>query len=324
MANAEAIELHYYLSGSAHSMDAFLRNRCEAELLAIFQEVATNLGIDVQIEAQALLEGGLRETWKWIGENAPQLSVIVPVVAILLAHTPDIIESEQDVLNKELTELSIKEKKLQINKLKQEMKDLNPKSEPVVLKKAVELLKQNPKIVVRRSNFYKGLSDNITIESIGIVPLDSNNLPKNPEKKVLRKNFRHFVLSSQALKPIVIDDAEIEVVSPVLREGNYKWKGIYEGRLIGFTMHDKHFKNQVMREEITFQHGTFLECVLTVHRKLDEVGEIEVTGYEVSTVIRKYDDRQSVETSQGHTYKQIKQRKESQLVMFNKSNKKPT
>ena len=310
------IELHYYLAGGAHSMDAVLRNRCEAELLAIFQEVALALGVPCEIEAQAITEGGLREVWKWIGENATQLNVVLPVVAILVALAPQLYESEEETLSKELTELSIEEKRLQIEKLKKELREAVPDSEGVVREKAVELLRRDPKIVVRRSNFYKYLLDRKSVEFIGFTPLNSNLLPAEPEKRIPHSEFGRFVLTSHSIKPITVEDAKIEIVSPVLREGNYRWKGIYDGQTIGFTMQDSAFQYLVLREEITFQHGTFLECVLNIQRKLDEVGEVEITGYVVTTVIRKYDDRQAIETPQGRAYKHIKKQRDSQSDLF--------
>lgn len=297
-------------------MDAVLRNRCEAELLALFYEVASSLGVPVQIEAQALTEGGLRDVWKWIGENATQLNVVLPIVAILIALAPHIYESEEEKLSKELTERSIEEKKLQIEKLRKELREVEPQSEEVLRNNAVHLLKQDPKIVVRKSNFYKHLMERENIELIGITPLNSNLLPMFPESTVTRDDFHRFVLTSHSIKPLTIEDATIEIVSPVLREGNYKWKGIYNGQPIGFTMQDSAFRTQVLREEVTFQHGTFLECVLNIQRQLDEVGEIEITGYVVTTVIRKYDDRQSIETFQGRTYKHSKKLRASQHDMF--------
>ena len=315
------IELHYYLAENAHSIDAILRNRCEAELLAIFQEVAMTLGVPCEIEAQALTEGGLREIWKWIGENSTQLNVVLPVVAILIALAPPLYESEEEALSKELTELSIEEKRLQIEKLRRELKQVGSGSEGAIREKAVEVLRRDPKIVVRRSNFYKNLLDRENVEYVGFTPLDPNLLPMESERRIPHSNFERFVLTSHSIKPITIEDAKIEIVSPVLREGNYRWKGIYDGQTIGFTMQDSDFKSLVIREEITFQHGTFLECVLNIQRKLDEVGEIEITGYVVTTVIRKYDDRQSIETPQGRAYKHVKKQRESQSDLFDDGKK---
>lgn len=316
MGASGGIELHYYLAGGAHSIDAVLRNRCEAELLAIFQEVALALGVPCEIEAQALTEGGLREIWKWIGENATQLDVVLAVVAILVALVPSIYESEEETLSKELTELSIEEKKLKIENLRKELREAGPQSEGAIRGNAVQLLRRDPKIMVRRSNFYKQLLDRENVEFIGFTPLNSSLLPAEPERRVPHSDFRRFVLTSHSIKPISIEDAKIEIVSPVLREGNFKWKGIYDGQIIGFTMQDSAFQSLVLREEVTFQHGTFLECVLNIHRKLDEVGEVEITGYIVTTVIRKYDDRQAFETPQGRAYKHVKKLRESHGDLF--------
>lgn len=278
--------------------------------------MALALGVPCEIEAQALTDGGLREIWKWIGENATQLNVVLPVIAILVALAPQLYESEEETLSKELTELSIEEKRLQIEKLKKELREPGPDSESVVREKAVELLRRDPKIVVRRSNFYKYLLGRENIEFIGFTPLNSNLLPAEPEKRVPHSEFGLFVLASHSMKPITVEDAKIEIVSPVLREGNYRWKGIYDGQTISFTMQDSAFRYLVLREEVTFQHGTFLECVLNIQRKLDEVGEVEITGYVVSTVIRKYDDRQAIETPQGRAYKHVKKQRESQSDLF--------
>ncbi len=323
MSSTGGIELHYYLSNNKHSLDAIIRNRCEAELLGIFQEVALALDIPFNVEAQALAEGGLKEVWKWVGENATQLNVVLPTVAILIALAPDIYESKEDELSRELTELSIEEKKLQIEKLRQELKDADPRSENSIQSYAVEVLKRDPKIVVRRSNFYKRLMGAPHIESIGVTPLNTNLLPSERERQVPQSVFKNFILTSHSIKPITIEDANIEIISPVLRDGSYKWKGIFNGQPIGFSMNDRLFRSLVLQEEVTFQHGTFLECVLNINRQLDEVGEVEITSYVVATVIRKYDDRQSIETPQGRSYKHAKKLSESQEELFKDGDESP-
>lgn len=37
MSFGEKLELHYYLNNGSHSMDALVRNKCEAEILAKFK-----------------------------------------------------------------------------------------------------------------------------------------------------------------------------------------------------------------------------------------------------------------------------------------------
>jgi hypothetical protein len=50
-------------------MDAFVRNKCEAELLAILQEVCAIIGSSIKVETIPSEEGGLREYWKILGDN---------------------------------------------------------------------------------------------------------------------------------------------------------------------------------------------------------------------------------------------------------------
>jgi len=40
-------------------MNAFTRNYCEKEILLIFKEVSQILNIEIELEAEALKEGGL-------------------------------------------------------------------------------------------------------------------------------------------------------------------------------------------------------------------------------------------------------------------------
>lgn len=313
---AGALELHYYLKDDRHFMDAALRNQCELELLALFREVSAVLGIPIALEAQALREGGLRDIWRVAGQNAPQLTLLGMIVTILLSIAPLVHQSDASKLSEQLTELQIEKTKLEIEKLKKQVQDLQTNTESTVKHNAIDLLRNDPKIVVRRSNFYKQLSPYGIVTQIGIIPYNTLLEPIQSEVVVPRTKFSQFVLVSQALKPETVEDASIQLVSPVLREGNFKWKGIYNKQAINFSMQDSIFRNQVLREPITFQHGTVLECVLDVHRKLNEVGEIEITGYAVKTVIRKLDETQSIETPQGREYKQAKRLKESQGDMF--------
>ena len=57
----EKLELHYYLSGESHSMDAFVKNKAEAELLKVFKEISDILKLDLSFEIEALTEGGIKE-----------------------------------------------------------------------------------------------------------------------------------------------------------------------------------------------------------------------------------------------------------------------
>ena len=78
------LELHYYFQDSSHSMDAYIRNKCEAELLALIKEVSAITGLDVSLDAEALREGGLRNVWKVLGKNSTQILVIIAILTLIL------------------------------------------------------------------------------------------------------------------------------------------------------------------------------------------------------------------------------------------------
>jgi hypothetical protein len=113
------------------------------------------------------------------------------------------------------------------------------------------------------------------------------------------------------------DNALIEVFAPVLTDGNYHWRGYYLGDPISFAMLDPQFKASIVAKKVHFQHGTRLKCVLNIHRKYDELGEVTITGYSVVTVLDQSEaGTDFVETPQGRSYRHAKALRESQGDMF--------
>lgn len=312
----KTIELHYYFEDNTHSMNAFSRNKAEAELLAVLKRSAELLGIGLELEAQALSEGGLKEILKFLGDNSTQINILLVVAALLLTRVPAPSDPEQDALTLQLTRLGVEEKQLQIERLKRELGETNV--DRFDQEKASRVIAGDPKILIRRSNFFHELIQETKIDSIGVSPFAADGGRLLDEQKVLRADFPRFILQSRSLDPQIIDDAKIEIISPVLKEDRFRWKGIFEGESIGFEMQDADFKTQVLNEKVTFQHGTCIECVLVISRKLDEVGDLVVTGYAVTTVIRKFDDRQSIETRQGRSYRQAQKLREGQEDLFSR------
>ena len=84
-------------------------------------------------------------------------------------------------------------------------------------------------------------------------------------------------------------------------------------------MQDSAFRDAVLLENISFQHGTKIVCVLVMHRELDEIGEIKITDYAVTTVIEKVDGDHAIETIQGKEYRHAKKLAKSQGNLFNEN-----
>ena len=113
------LQFHYYFSNESHSMDAIVRNQCETEIISILYEIANILDVSVAIESEARQEGGLRDIWRLANSNAGILSVIVGVASIAIPLLPK-SDSELERLQKEELRLSIEEKRLRIQTLKQQ------------------------------------------------------------------------------------------------------------------------------------------------------------------------------------------------------------
>lgn len=310
---ANKFELHYYLEFGSHQINAFLRNKCEAELLAIISEISAVLDIEAELVASAVERGGFREFWDVVKGNASAITVVLLIAQILITVTPLLHESKSEELEKELNRLKIEETKLNIERLRKEVQESAPTPETV--EKAASHLSRNLKIIKRKSNFYAALSARHEVSKVGFSVLNSDFIKTSRERQVLRADFRKYILNSNKLKSEEIE-AEVEIVSPVLKEGKYKWKGIYNDQLIGFDMLDLAFKDMVLLDNMPFRHGSSIICVLRIQRELDEVGDVKITGYAVTTVIEKTDGISSVETSQGKKYRHAKKYIEGQGNLF--------
>lgn len=308
------LELHYHLSDNAHSMDAFVRNKSEGEALSAFLHIAQQLGISVQLESSAYQEGGLKEIWGFIGANKDQLGWLLAIIVFLFSRFPA-TDPETDALNKEVLKLTIEEKKINLEKLKRELH-----SEPIkdaTVGVAAQALESDLKVATRRSNFYRGLQAYSKVTAVGFTPIPNGAVQWPEEKTIARADFAKFIQLTDRLPIEVVDGAQIEIVAPVLKEGNYQWRGMFLGQPVSFAMLDEQFKSRVLERKISFQHGSTIECSLNIHRKFNEVGDIAITGYSVVTVISTFDGVTSEETPQGKRHKFARKQAENQGVLFN-------
>lgn len=308
------LELHYYFdeNDETHSMDAFVRNRCEYELLQIHNELQKELELNIKVESEAFEEGGLIELWTFLSDNAIQLTLIITAVAQVLSRIP----LGKSRLERTNLNLSIEERKLNIELLK---KNLKEKEIPSVNIETINLIiDYNPKIIKHISNFYKQLYNYPKVKKISTKKLTEKKQETEKPLFVYRKDFDKFILDGDELEPVIDDSATIEIISPVLKKGKYKWKGLYNKAqgAIDFFMKDKVFKETVVAEGVAFKNGTFIDCILEISRKINELGEIYNSSYSVMTVLKKHDENVSVETPQGRKYRQEKDAEKSQLKLF--------
>jgi len=295
-------------------MDALLRNRCESELLALAYELIKEFDLDISLNIEALQEGGIRQIWDLLGKNSPQLTFFTAIAALVVPFYMNHTDSELLALQKQDTLLSIEERQLTIRKLKIELDKGKLSSQSLTT--ASQLANSNRKIIYRKSNFYNHLLKTSDVTQVGFSELGENNQPLSNEIIIPREKFSRFILRSNKLPVEVIEDAQIEIVSPVLREGNAKWKGIYIGETpISFEMNDNTFKGDVLAKKVSFTNGNIIVCVLEIHRELDEAGEIKITKYSVTSVLKKADNGTLTETTSSKQYRYEKEQSSRQTSL---------
>lgn len=318
---APALEIHYYLKDDLHSIDAALLHKCEGEALSAFLYIAERLGFDVVLEATVATEGGYRQIWKFV-KNPKNLGVTTVLattliggatVATSLLNTlvtaavtiwvaPAKPDAALEALQAELLRKSIEEKALEIkaktlayeDALEQRSQKKTPQQpqDPAVDSGAPTDRQAEPqpslqtdlRVVTRRTNFYKSLLPYSRVTGIGYGWIAPGDETLSEHRYVDRREFIDFIRPVEQVEPRIVPDAIIQLVAPVLRDSELKWRGIFEGSSIAFDMKDNDFKAGVLRKGVQFQNGDAITCLLHVKFKVNEVGEKVVAGHEVYTV----------------------------------------
>lgn len=316
LVDGNALELHYWFDDNTHLMDANVQNKCEYEFLGILKEISRTYNVIVTVETKPLANGGLRRWFKIAvkDENKKATITIAIIAALLTAVLVTPITTSISKMTEKLIERIFEDpeiKKLEKEKLKLEIEKLKQETS-----KNTILLDGNNIVKKKRSNFYETLEKYPKVEKITYVILDETRSDSLDERTVYRNNFKEFILVSDALEPLEVDDAIIEIISPVLKKGNYRWMGLYKGEPIPFAMKSTEFKNLVQTGEVQFKNGTSINCFLVINRKIDNEGIEKVTSVEVIRVNHYFENDKPIETPEGKTHRRKREEESKQLGLF--------
>lgn len=314
--SGNTIELHYWFNDDSHTMHTLIFNKCEHEFLGIAKEIAQKLKVDVEIETEPLGEGGLRSWFKFKAQNKDsiKLAVIIYLVTNVLG-TPITTTLEeltriaiQSVFESEEVK-NLKEQK-QIAELKYDIAILE--TETAKLSKTIDenILKK------KRSNYYENISSCNKIEKVSVSIKDGSQANIFLQKVVLRADFPNYIMTSDDIEPDSDENAVIEIISPVLKKGKYKWTGIYNGEVILFTMKSNEFKTLIQTGKVLFKNGSAINCYLIANKKINTEGEVKISGYEVVLVNHYFENEKPVETPEGKHNRQMREAKERQMTLF--------
>ncbi|MEM6894879.1 MAG: hypothetical protein AAF554_14390 [Bacteroidota bacterium] len=152
--NSDRIQFHYYFIDESHGIQALLRNECEKEILYIFKEISDTLRLPLDLETLPPEEGGFKETWRFIGKNSGQITLIVSVATLILSRFPP-QNSELNQLQIENLRLDNEIKRKELEKLNLEFIQDGEKIDDKTVIDSVKLVNKNYKITWRKSNLYK-------------------------------------------------------------------------------------------------------------------------------------------------------------------------
>lgn len=316
LTKANTIELHYWFNEETHTMNAFTQNQCEFEFLCMAKELSKIFGVQIIIETEPLENGGLRRWFKILAKNEGKSATVVTALLIsfltTLVVTP--FASVISTVSTKVVEEFFKDPEIEVlekEKLKKELESL---------KLEIELKRQkidNNKILERRkSNFYEQLIKYPKVSKISIQKLDQDHNPLTPPYFVEREKFVEFVMISDEYEPEIHENAIIELISPVLKKGDYKWRGYFRGEPVSFSMKSTEFKTMVQTGQVEFKNGTSIDCFLEIKRKIDGEGNIQNVEFNIIRVNRYFDNDNPIETQEGKFHRQKKEGDNAQLKIF--------
>lgn len=317
--DGNTIEVHYWFNDNTHLMDAFIQNRCEYELLGILKEISNTFKVEITVETEPLINGGLRRWFKLASKEENKKATITTAIVTALLTT--ILVTPLSTAITKLTEKSIEKifedpefKDLEKQKLKFEIEKLKQETGY-----NIQTLDRNNVIKKKKSNFYDSLDKYQKVDKVTFILADNNKKPIE-EKTVPRATFKEFILVTDELEAEDYDDIVIEIISPVLKKGNYKWMGIYKGQPVPFSMKSKEFKELVQNSKVQFKNGTSINCNLTIKKKIDNEGLEKITNIEVNRVNQYFENDKPIETPEGRTHRKKKEAEKQQLNLFASNN----
>lgn len=339
--NSDKLEIHYWFKDSSHTIDALTLNKSQYEIIALLQEIAKEFDEEISVEIEPYAEGGFKQIFKVLSKQEKKSATIIGAVvlstitAILITpltkiaektteHIIDkvfedknqvILDNKKDSL--ELRGLELKNENLELHnkKLNQELNQKQVEEAKKQIEFVSRKIENNVLIKKRRSNFYEQLINYEKIEKVSFLIEDNDKLTVS-ENFIKKENFNRFILYSDVIDPQNIENARIEIISPVLKKGYYKWTGIYKNEAIPFLMKSIEFKELIQKGEIEFKNGFTIDCLLQINKKIDNEGIIKITGYEVLRVDSYFINDKPFETNEGKKHRKLKEAEKQMLKLF--------
>lgn len=308
---ANKLELRYFFNDKSTYIDSSIRHRCEKEILNLIRSLSDMLDVKLMVYNEPYsFQEGYKDIWSVAGENPRCISVVLNMAMQILVR-PILSVGGQPLMERHSDDDEKMQKEVSL--FKRSLK-LEAKGVPSHL---MDLLSNSPRFCKIKSNFYEAIKGYPKVTKITLRELNESNRSRSGLLEVKRENFDYYILRSDDLPPVKDQRATIEIISPVLKDARYRWKGIYNkgGVTIDFYMQDEDFKKQMIDNKMAFSSGMCIDCVLEISRKLSELGEIINVSYVVTTVIRTRFDKMEILTPQGKRHLKKLEAEKRQLTL---------
>lgn len=187
---ANKLELCYCFNDKSSYIDAFIKNKCEREVLALIRSLAEMFDVKLMLYSEpSLKEGSYCELFDFAGRNSPALSLFISVV--MQVFTCPVPTLENQSVAPVLTSAEKREMQDSIALLRRQLKQKSVVSDiPMELIRQISLL---PKIGRMKSLFYEAIKSYPKITKVVFRELNDKNRNKSGSMEVRRDQFDLFI-----------------------------------------------------------------------------------------------------------------------------------
>ena len=173
VSDSRKLEFHYIFAedDKSHSLNAYIRNICEKEFLAIIKTLSTELGVHINVNVESKKDGSLIDVYNFmVSQNGLAIAVWATFFLEIIKYTfPRKTKTEKESLDIE-NERGLLELIKEAKELKEQGVILPPKIE-----KRLRNIYLNQKVKKQKSNFFKNLQKEKKIKSLEVSSVDIND-----------------------------------------------------------------------------------------------------------------------------------------------------
>lgn len=265
------------LEGDDYTMDAKVESNNSLTVIEAVNFIAKSAGVKCRLLTTALDKGSVIRYYKLeINlEGEEYLAITAFIIKLFrILFTESDFNTDESLLSRLISD------KKALERFTQKFKFTEEKIRTIV---------DSRKIKRCRTNFYKELHDNKSVQAVSFNDAYDYKFTQNTSTEVKSSQFNHFIEDLNGTVDKVDDTAEILISKPALLKGDdSKWSGYYHSKSINFTVNDNEFKTKSQTGLIKFSTGFAIRCRLEYKETYNDKDELKAEDYKVVIVYENY------------------------------------